>query len=207
MRRTLPMVITLITGSLVIFSQLLNFAWFQAFVNDYIGRSFTLSTASATALGCISLFRLHLNRVLRKRDGWYNSVILLCGILFMLIMGLVLDKGQNDIFYNYWYQMLPVQLGNMTFALLCFYIASSAYRAFRMRSFEATLLLVSAILVMLGGVSAGYQMWSGMPTIKSWIMDIFNTPAIRGMGLGITLGALAQSARNLLGIERGYMAE
>ena len=207
MRRTLPMVITLVTGSLVILGQLLNFQAFSAFINDYIARSISLSQSAAIALGCLSLFRLHLNRVLRKRDGWYNSCILIFGIFFMLILGFILDRGHNDPLYNYFYQAIPVQLNNMTFALLCFYIASSSYRAFRMRSVEASLLLISACLVMVGGVSAGYQMWDKFPEVKAWIMNNFNTPAIRGMGLGITLGALAQSARNLLGIERGYMAE
>lgn len=207
MRRTLPMIITIVAGCIMIFRDLFVFPEFAEFATKYVTRSFTLSQASAVALGCISLARLHLNRVIRKREGWYNSVILLCGILFFLIMGLVLDKGQNDPLYQYFYQAIPVQLSSMTFALLCFYIASSSYRAFRMRSLEAAMLLISATLVMLGGISAGNAMWSGFPEVKSWIMNNFNTPTVRGIGLGVTLGALAQSARNLIGIERGYMAE
>jgi len=207
MRRTLPLVITAVVGALVIFRDIFNIPEVANVVTKYIVMGNTLSVNAAFALGLVQLSRLHFRRVRARRADWPYSVLLLFCIGAMLTMGLVFERGQNAAFYQYWYQMLPIKLGQVMFAMVTYYIASAAYRAFRVRSVEATLLLGSAVLVMLGGVTAGYAIWSGFPELKSWIMNNLNTATVRTLGMGITLGSLAQFARNLFGIERGYMAE
>ena len=125
--------------------------------------------------------------------------------------------------YLYTYVIIPLQA--TMFALLAFFIASAAYRAFRARTTEATLLLVAAALVMLGRVPLGGWLWhkivdlidlipgthlAGLKNleifakINDWIMDIPQTAAKRGIYIGIVLGGIAMSIRIILGIERSY---
>lgn len=207
MRRTLPAAITLITGLIIILKDVFINPAFNKIVQDYLVRSQTLSVATAVALGGISLMRVHIRRVARRREGWYNSVILLFGFALLMVLGVVLKGGNNHPTYTWFYNNTAVAGGSTVFSLLCFYIGSAAYRAFRARSLEAGALLLSASIVMLGSTSIGAAITPFLPKAKVWIMDYFNTPVIRGVSLGVALGSFAQGARNLFGIERGYMAE
>jgi hypothetical protein len=104
------------------------------------------------------------------------------------------------------YTSVIVPLQSTMFALLAFFIASAAYRAFRARTLEATLLLIAAIIVMLGRVPLGEALWDKLPLISDWIMDVPQTAAKRGIFIGTYLGAVAMSIRIILGIERTYLS-
>ncbi len=119
-----------------------------------------------------------------------------------------------DWVYNYVF----VPLSATTFSLLAFYIMSAAYRAVRIKSWEAGLLLAAAIIVLIGQVPVeqiplvgkylACGSIKGMSTfeyLKSVILDFPNTAAKRGIIIGIALGGLATSIKIIFGIERPYM--
>jgi len=57
--------------------------------------------------------------------------------------------------FSWMYFQIYAPLSATMFALLAFFVASASYRAFRIRNFEATLLLVAGIILMLGRVPIG----------------------------------------------------
>jgi hypothetical protein len=91
------------------------------------------------------------------------------------------------------------------FALLAFFIASAAFRAFRARNAESALLLGAAILVMIGLVPIGRALSPVFPEIEEWIMDVLNTTGRRAIMMGAALGAIATGLRVILGIERSHL--
>ncbi len=124
------------------------------------------------------------------------------GVAFMTSEGL-----RNTMFTNFAdFVMTPI-LATM-FALLAFFIASAAYRAFRARNVLASLLLVSAIIVML---RFNPYMPFGLPELiaelSNWLMNVPNLAAQRAIVIGIGLGIVATSLKVILGIERGYMGK
>ena len=105
-------------------------------------------------------------------------------------------------------------LSAATYSLLAFYIASASFRAFRARSWEATLLLVTAFIVMLFRVPLGEHLWHALPIvgqydiakfIEDWLMGAFNAAGQRAILLGASVGLISVSLKILLGIERSYL--
>jgi hypothetical protein len=98
------------------------------------------------------------------------------------------------------------------FALLAFFIASAAFRAFRIRTIEAGLLAVAAMIVMLGRVPIGTVLTSSLPeplqlaTIQEWVMNNPQNAAKRAILIGAALGVMATGLRVILGVERTYLS-
>jgi hypothetical protein len=95
------------------------------------------------------------------------------------------------------YDFIFVPMQATMFSLLAFYIASAAYRAFRARTVEATVLLATAIV--------GEAIWHKFPQLTDWILSIPSMAAQRGVMMGIGLGMISTSLRIIFGIERTYM--
>ena len=63
--------------------------------------------------------------------------------------------SKDGSLFSWMYKKMYTPLSATMFALLAFFVASASYRAFRIRNFEATLLLISGIILMLGRVPIG----------------------------------------------------
>jgi hypothetical protein len=91
-------------------------------------------------------------------------------------------------------------------ALLGFYITYAAYRAFRIRSLEATVMMLSAAIVILGSDSFGGWLTGGRLTAwADFDNRVLNSGMQRGLAIGIGVAIIAGSLRMMLGLEKGIL--
>ncbi len=169
-------------------------------------------------LGVVSITRVNLRAVQVRKEGWVYNLFTVISILVMAIPAVFPISwsplfGRTDgsiydwLFFHVDYPMMATM-----FAMLAFYIASAAYRAFRARNPEATLLLITATLVMLWRIPMGeafLRLFSdSLPDyINTFVMNGANLAVQRGILIGAALGASSMSLRIMLGIERTYMGK
>lgn len=114
--------------------------------------------------------------------------------------------------YEYAFKPLTATM----FAMLAFYVASAAFRAFRAKNLEAILLLGTAFIILLGRTFAGVMLTDWIPENSAvsglrieqmtvYIMTVFNTAGNRAIMIGIALGIASTSLKVLLGVDRSYL--
>jgi hypothetical protein len=228
MKKTLPLVITFIVGLIVICSEFIPHKPFSS-INEGLENWFLIISGFAILLGQLSLLRVNSVKVHDKVENWQFflaglisfGVMVLCGILWGTQDARGLAGNGDKIVavlgskpFEYLFTNIYQHLSSTMFALLAFFIASAAYRAFIIRSFESNLLMIAAVVVMLGRTSIGTSLtawlpdgwrWLHLPNIADFIMNYPNNAAQRAIMISAALGIVGSSLRILLGIERSYL--
>jgi len=190
----------------VIVSMFITGVPFLEQAKDVLNDWFLIAQAWAVAVGVINLTQIHMRNVNMKREKYGFSIWLMICMYGMAIFGIFIAKSPNHEGWKLMYNDIIAPMTATVYATLVFYIGSAAYRAFRIRSAESAVLLICAIIIMLGNVPLGTMLfgkWIG--NAATWIMEVPNSAAMRGIQVGATLGAVATALRILLGIERGYL--
>jgi hypothetical protein len=113
--------------------------------------------------------------------------------------------GRDGRVFVWIYEHVFGPANSTLFALLAFFVASAAFRAFRARNLEAALLLGAAILTMLGRVPFGRAISDVFPDLAQWILDVPSNGGRRAIMMGAAIGAIATALRVVLGIERSHL--
>jgi hypothetical protein len=236
MKRTIPLAITTIGGFVLIVAYFIPFTqtW-----GEQAAVWFDILAAVAFILGGGNLLMTHLKAISDRGRGWGYSGVVVVAFVGTLLVGF-LKVGVNpspqfpDFAWSgpyrqpggaFWFlfQYVYTPLTATMFSLLAFYIASASFRAFRAKNIEASILLGTAFIVLLGRTFAGVALtswidpavWSGfqyftglrLENLTVYVMSVFNTAGNRAIMIGIALGIVSTSIKVLLGIDRSYMGK
>jgi hypothetical protein len=203
MKRKIPLAICLIMGVVMIIQFFVPHPTSLRF-NSTILKWVIILAAFAMVLAIGNLVRHHGLRIQKRKSGWLYSVVTLTSMTAMAIIGLFWGVEDGSLFQLI-YLNIFAPLSATMFALLAYYMASAAYRAFRARSLEATLLLAAAFIVMIGFMPFGQYIHPRFPAFAEWIMQVPNMASQRGILFGIAFGSIATALKIILGIERSWL--
>ena len=222
MKREIPLFVTAVIGAIMI----LGFFVPHPLVGvpaDFFQQCAVVLVAFGYVLGGANLLRVNLEGVSRRDRDWPYRLVLLAGLLGTMAVGFFVDgpRFQSAGTPSMWlYNNLFTPMQATLYALLAFFIASAAFRAFRIRTLEAGLLAAAALVVMLGRVPlgdfvlrpltdhAGLPAWlrtEPLGAVQQWIMDVPQNAAKRAILIGAAMGVMATGLRVILGIERSYL--
>ena len=197
-KRTIPLLIAALVGVLMIATYFVPYT--EKWGADAMDMFIVLASA-AMVLGAGNLVLLNLSKLSGKHEGWGYASITLFAFFVTLVIGLakigalptpaspgnawsgsVVQDG-TPFWWIFMYVITP--LTATMFAMLAFYIASAAFRAFRAKNLEATLLLGTAFVVLLGQIYFGVWVTSFLPDLESYVMGF--PEATRNLVLAIGL--------------------
>lgn len=111
------------------------------------------------------------------------------------------ETSFNKLAFRFMNEGLFVALGSAIFSLLGFYIAAAAYRAFRIRTFESSLMMLAALIVIFGQTSFTLRLSQDFSFWRLWLLDIPNSAAFRAIKIGAAVAGLVLAFRMWLSIE------
>ena len=211
-KKQLPLLFTFLAGLVPIL------AFFITTPGDYLQQAndtlelwMLVVAGFALLLGVVNVFQMNLKKISNKAKGWLNALWLLLSLVIAAIFG-VLDafnivpfQIDNLDIFRWITESVFMPLQSTMFSLLAFYVASASFRAFRARNVDAAMLLVAALIIMLGVNPITPGMMPFLSDWTTWIMNVPNAAAQRGIIIGAALGAASMALRILLGIERSYL--
>ena len=218
-KRTIPLAMVFIIGITMFASYYVPHEASQKHYVETMNEWQNIVAAFAFLLGLISLFLSHYGKIKKKVDGWGYSIFVFIGFLAMVVPAFVSGGAQvteTGITTLGWaYKSIFNTLQATMFSILAFYIVSTAFRSFRIKSTQAFMLFVVAALLILGKVPIGDLIWTKalgwtgvqLGSIVEWIMHVPAVAARRGIMIGVAIGAIVISMKIIFGIERQYMGK
>jgi len=196
------MLIAVLAGIALIFSTYFH-QGVQWGLDKRLDQWFLTSFGFAVLVGVINLTQLHVRNIARRREGWIASVALL--VAMYAYMAISLWQTVEGPIASWIFDAVTVPAGATMYGMVVFFIFSAAFRTFRIRTLEATVLLIASVITMLGSAPIGDVLIPGIGKVKEWLFDVPVTAAYRGIVIGAYLGAFATSIRVLLGLERAHI--
>jgi len=166
--------------------------------------STVIISATAMGLAAVNIIRINLVRGLRETsvslDKFFNiwTVLLMIATIALGLMGPSIGGSEGFLWI---YKNINQPIHASVYSLTVFYIFYAAWRAFRIRSIESSILLVAGILIMFSNIPLGAFI-PGLNEVGTWVFKVPSAAGSRALEIAISFGIVVMGYRTLIGREK-----
>jgi len=205
LKRILPTAVAIAVGLLILLALFTPIELFDTIGTRLID-SAVIVASFALFLGVINVLRVHARKIQKGESGRVYSIVLIVAMLTVLAIGLPSSpdqpSGPSQPIIEWIFANIQAPIQASLSALLVFFVITAAYRLLLIRNLESAVMLVVVLLVLIGQAVVG--LFPVLPELKDWLLDVPAMAGLRGILLGVALGAILTGVRLLLGVERPY---
>lgn len=196
-RHILPVALAVAFGLLTLVGLL-----FSSVIGDSLMSWATFLAAVALLLGVINLLGVHARRA--SEGNPYSGVLLVSAVaIFILALTDFLGLTDGGVTTAFWLVQAPLEAA--VAVLLAFFLLFAGFRLLRrQRSGWSILFIISAVLVLLAQTRLPELFDRVFGWLDGIISDVIVVAGMRGILIGVALGAVAVTLRILTGSERPY---
>lgn len=200
-RQLIPVSIAIGVGLVVLLGQFISNDTLGSIVGVLVAWG-AIVAAFALLVGIANLALVHSRRIARREAQMPYSILILATALVVFLIALPSGGSGAASQWILTYIYKPLEAAFLS--LLVFFVATAAYRALRVRSWEMALFAVTAAIVLVGAAPFTQLLSPLLPAAKEWIVNVPALAGVRGILFGVALGILATGMRLLTGVERPY---
>lgn len=196
-KRTIPVALAIAFGLLT----LLGLLFVPGVGNTLVAWAAFLA-AVALLLGVINLLGVHVRRL---AGGNLYSGALVFSMLAVFVLAITDYFGITDDGVGNTFRLIQAPLEMAMASLLAFFLLFAGFRLLkRQRSAWAALFLGTALLFLLASTALPSFLAAFVPPLADLVARLFVNPGMRGILIGVALGAIVVALRLLTGVERPY---
>jgi hypothetical protein len=167
-----------------------------------------LVVAFALVLGVLNLFAVHVNRAVKKKNGY--SLVLILSMITVFGIAWADRRGITEDGLAYYFDWIQAPLEAALASLLAFFLLFAGFQLIkRQRTVWSMLFVLTAVLVLVADVIL-VTPWAP-PVVNEWlsrmedvIRNVIVVAGVRGLLIGVALGSILLAVRMLIGLERPY---
>ncbi len=168
-----------------------------------------ITVALTVLFGIFNLLTVHIGRIIRRRGGWFYSIILVLSTL--LVIGVTIAERANPAtvvpgqraLSTILLESVQVSIESALAGLVLFALVYGALRLMRRRVTWWGMLFTLVLLIILIG-ALPLPGAAGLVSLRDWLMAVPVSAGARGILLGIALATVVTGVRVLIGQDRSY---